>query len=97
MAKKKKEEALEGKEKVFAFRWDTEIISRWEDIAAKLHRNEPPSSAARELLQEYISCFLTDDELEQLGFMCYGTYPPPRLAHALRKAKQMRKGSAENL
>ena len=83
------------KEKVFAFRWDIELIELWEKVATRISRKEQATTTARDLLEEYLCCFLTNEELDQRGLVAYKTYPPPRIALALEKSKKNRQGDRE--
>lgn len=82
-------------DKVFGFRWDNELVSLWEEVASRFSRRDPASNVAREVLEEFIACFLPDEKLEKLGLIAYRNYPPPRIDLALQYAKRMRHANGD--
>ena len=77
-------------EQVFAFRWKKEFVDLWGNVAAQIIRRKYPTTTARDLLEEFISCFLSDEELEKHGLVAYRTYPPPRINLAMERSRRNR-------
>lgn len=64
-------QALEDSKKAenFSFRWTHERKKRWKALAEELFPDDDHSAVAREVLEEFMSCFTADDELAKLGLL----------------------------
>lgn len=77
------------------FHWD----KRWKQLLSKLSEavyGEDMSETMRSILEEYIACFMTDEELIAARKPQLIVYPPPRLQRALMAAQANRKNVASN-
>jgi hypothetical protein len=76
------------KSKQVGVRWNAEIKSHWEKFAdVKFHKDS--SVLAREVLEEFLACFSTDEDLLRLGLAnLTGRRPGGLLSQAILKAKQ---------
>lgn len=50
----------------FGIRWEEERKARWEKLAQEAF-NKSPSDLARDVLQEFMASFVSDEELMKLG------------------------------
>jgi hypothetical protein len=96
MNKENKGPAQRGRRKPMAvFYWEKE----WKGLFAKTARevfNLDSSEAMRGILEEYVSCFMSDDELMEARKPQYMAYPPPRINRALIAAKDNRKSASSD-
>ncbi len=57
------------KAKTFGFRWAPARKERWEHLARVLGKD--PGVFAREVIEDFFACYLTDADLMQLGMMTH--------------------------
>ena len=75
------------------FYWDNEWKGLLQAAAIKIHGTKNKSEVIRSVMEEYIACFMTDDELRERRKTQLTAYPPPWLQQAIEAAKHNRKAA----
>lgn len=77
------------------FYWEQEWKDLFRTMAEKVYGISDSSKVMRAVLEEFVACFMTDDELMERRKPQYATYPPPRLHQAMEAAKRNRKAASD--
>ena len=84
------------KDNTFGFRW--RLLDVFKEIASRPQFQRDPSDLARQVLEEFCSCYMTDEELDKAGMAEYVALRRNGLIDmALMKAKQNVRTSAPNI
>ena len=76
-----------GQRKMFGISWKAERRAAWRTLAARLHKNE--TELGRRVIEEFMSCYLGDQELVACGMAEYvGLRQVGLLDFAIARAKQ---------
>jgi hypothetical protein len=86
---------IKGPSRQMGVRWNAQKLAKWTELAARWPFHQSASGLAKLVLEEFMSCFLSEDELKKLGMAQAISEPPRYLIMAVRQVEKSRSISDE--